>query len=85
MWGGSGAVMHNLEGYTLADIVGLADEQDPHRQITYSECAEILQEKIAELYPERDTDLLCRVLRDIATDIKDYCYKIVRAERLLRC
>ena len=77
--------MHNLERYTLTDIVGLADERNPHRQITYSECAEILKERITELHPKVDTDLLYRVIRDFATDERDYCHKLGRAERLMHC
>ncbi|MEK6901874.1 MAG: hypothetical protein AABX37_06015 [Nanoarchaeota archaeon] len=76
--------MHDLEGYTLADIVGLADEQNPHRPITYSECAEILKERITELHPERVTDLSYQVIHDFSADDKDYCHKLVRAERLMR-
>jgi len=66
-------------GFTLGDIVGLAHEHT----ITYSECAEFIEEKLNQRFPWIKPDEFYPVIKKKSVDGEDYCYRLIKAGKQL--
>lgn len=66
-------------GFTLGDIVGLAHEHT----ITYSECAELIEDKLNQRFPWIKPDEFYPVIKKKAFDAEDYCYRLIKAQKQL--
>lgn len=66
-------------GFTLGDIVGLAHE----RAITYSECAEIMEEKLNQRFPWIKPDEFYPLIKKKSSDHEDYCYRLITTGKKL--
>ncbi len=73
--------MHNYyrQGYTLADIVGLARE----KAITYNECADILEDELWQRFTPYISANFYQRLRLKAATTEEYCERLVRVGRML--